>query len=104
MTDTPTRRSPLAPGAVPQPGQVVHWSRLYGAARALAITATAAHWRGPVIVLTADAAAAARCEHELAFFAPDLPRYSMPDWETLPYDRFSPYQDIISERIATLSS
>jgi transcription-repair coupling factor (superfamily II helicase) len=26
----------------------------------------------------------------------------LPDWETLPYDSFSPHQDLISERLATL--
>ncbi len=26
----------------------------------------------------------------------------LPDWETLPYDHFSPHQDLVSERLATL--
>ncbi|WP_410964949.1 hypothetical protein, partial [Salmonella sp. SAL4435] len=39
---------------------------------------------------------------ELRFFAPDLPVLHFPDWETLPYDVFSPHQDIISQRIAAL--
>src|SRR5450830_1946729 len=26
----------------------------------------------------------------------------LPDWETLPYDAFSPHQDLVSERLATL--
>jgi len=39
-----------------------------------------------------------------AFFATgsDCPAFIFPDWETLPYDVFSPYQDIISDRLATL--
>jgi transcription-repair coupling factor (superfamily II helicase) len=37
------------------------------------------------------------------FFGGDcLESLAFPDWETLPYDRFSPYQDIVSERLATL--
>jgi transcription-repair coupling factor (superfamily II helicase) len=39
---------------------------------------------------------------EVAFFAPDLRCAIFPDWETLPYDTFSPHQDLISERLATL--
>jgi hypothetical protein len=38
----------------------------------------------------------------MAFFAPDLRCALFPDWETLPYDTFSPHQDLISERLATL--
>ena len=42
------------------------------------------------------------CEDELPFFAPGLRVAVFPDWETLPYDTFSPHQDLISERLATL--
>ena len=104
MSENALRLSPLQAVAPPAPGQTVQWSRLYGGARALAIATTAAAWSGPVVVIAADAAAATRFEHEIGFFAPALPRLNLPDWETLPYDRFSPYQDITSERIATLSA
>ncbi len=41
----------------------------------------------------------------LGFFArSDLGVVQFPDWETLPYDVFSPYQDIISRRLATLAA
>ena len=53
-------------------------------------------------VVTADASDALRLLNELAFFAPDLRSLLFPDWETLPYDSFSPHQDLISERLATL--
>jgi transcription-repair coupling factor (superfamily II helicase) len=53
-------------------------------------------------VVTADANDAQRLIEELAFFAPDLRCALFPDWETLPYDSFSPHQDLISERLATL--
>ena len=53
-------------------------------------------------IITSDATTAQRLMDEMAFFAPDL-RYALfPDWETLPYDTFSPHQDLISERLATL--
>jgi transcription-repair coupling factor (superfamily II helicase) len=53
-------------------------------------------------IVTADTADAQRIVDELAFFAPDLQTVMFPDWETLPYDTFSPHQDLISERLATL--
>ncbi|MDP1955053.1 MAG: transcription-repair coupling factor [Polaromonas sp.] len=53
-------------------------------------------------IVTADAASAQRLLDELAFFAPALRCALFPDWETLPYDTFSPHQDLISERLATL--
>lgn len=53
-------------------------------------------------IVTADATDAQRLIDELAFFAPQLRCALFPDWETLPYDQFSPHQDLISERLATL--
>ena len=53
-------------------------------------------------IVTADAADARRLLEELPFFAPSLRCALFPDWETLPYDSFSPHQDLISERLATL--
>ena len=53
-------------------------------------------------IITADPADAQRLIDEIGFFAPDLRRAVFPDWETLPYDTFSPHQDLISERLATL--
>ena len=53
-------------------------------------------------ILTADPADAQRLADELLFFAPALRVAVFPDWETLPYDTFSPHQDLVSERLATL--
>jgi transcription-repair coupling factor (superfamily II helicase) len=53
-------------------------------------------------IVTADANDAQRLLDEIAFFAPGLRCALFPDWETLPYDQFSPHQDLISERLATL--
>jgi transcription-repair coupling factor (superfamily II helicase) len=53
-------------------------------------------------IVTGDATDARRLVDEIAFFAPDLRCGLFPDWETLPYDTFSPHQDLISERLATL--
>ncbi|MBP8205441.1 MAG: transcription-repair coupling factor [Giesbergeria sp.] len=58
--------------------------------------------RRTTAIVTADAADAGRLLDELAFFAPGLRCALFPDWETLPYDTFSPHQDLISERLAAL--
>ena len=55
-----------------------------------------------VAIVTAEPADTQRLEAELPFFAPGLRIAVFPDWETLPYDTFSPHQDLISERLATL--
>jgi transcription-repair coupling factor (superfamily II helicase) len=53
-------------------------------------------------IVTAEPADAQRLADELPFFAPALRVALFPDWETLPYDTFSPHQDLISERLSTL--
>jgi transcription-repair coupling factor (superfamily II helicase) len=53
-------------------------------------------------IVTANANDAQRLLEEIPFFAPELRCAIFPDWETLPYDTFSPHQDLISERLATL--
>ena len=79
-----------------------HWGNLPGAAQALAIAEAASAARRFTLLLTADSQSAERLQEELSFFAPELPVLHFPDWETLPYDLFSPHQDIISQRIASL--
>ena len=55
-----------------------------------------------VSLICANAFDAQRLLEEMQFFQPDLACVLFPDWETLPYDGFSPHQDLISERLATL--
>jgi transcription-repair coupling factor (superfamily II helicase) len=79
------------------------WRGLQGNANALALTRAAERHDGPLLILTADESQAWRLEAALRFFASaDLPVLHFPDLETLPYDLFSPHQDILSERLATL--
>ncbi|MBA1272728.1 transcription-repair coupling factor [Stutzerimonas azotifigens] len=78
------------------------WGNLPGAALSLAIAEAASAAQRFTLLLTADSQSAERLEQELGFFAPQLPVLHFPDWETLPYDLFSPHQDIISQRIAAL--
>jgi len=78
------------------------WGNLPGAALSLAIAEAASNANRFTLLITSDSQSAERLQEELGFFAPDLPVLHFPDWETLPYDVFSPHQDIISQRIAAL--
>jgi len=85
------------------------WGRLQGAALAFALASLLERNQQQLyLVLVPDTPSALRLEQELQFFLQDRlqqqPELLMvfPDWETLPYDAFSPHQDIISQRIQTL--
>jgi len=86
-------------------GERLGWRGLHGAAVGLAIAAAARRHPGPLLVMTPDTPAAERLEAELRFFlAAEGPAVSrFPEWETLPYDAFSPHQSICSERLAALA-
>ncbi len=86
---------------LPQPRSRRRYARLAGSADALALARLAAAER-PVAVVSATALDAQRLSEELAWLAPALRICLLPDWETLPYDQFSPHQDLVSERLATL--
>ena len=58
----------------------------------------------PVLLLAEDARQADRLELEVAWFGgPDVPVHHFVDWETLPWDTFSPHQDIVSQRLKVLA-
>jgi transcription-repair coupling factor (superfamily II helicase) len=97
MSDT-LLTSPLNP----RPGDRQYWGQLHGAAASLAVATAAQGLDQPVLWITRDTASARQIEQELRFFAEGLAVLHLPDWETLPYDSFSPHQDIISERLTTL--
>jgi transcription-repair coupling factor (superfamily II helicase) len=81
------------------------YTRLAGSADALALARLAQEEKpraAPLTVITATALDAQRLQEEIRWFAPQLRVCLLPDWETLPYDQFSPHQDLVSERLATL--
>ncbi|MCC7200923.1 MAG: transcription-repair coupling factor, partial [Gammaproteobacteria bacterium] len=89
----------------PSAATAAAWSGLHGSAAALAIVEAAARAQGPAIVLAAGSREADRLAAELRFFAPvDLPVHTFPDYETLPYDPFSPHPDLTSQRLTTLAA
>jgi transcription-repair coupling factor (superfamily II helicase) len=94
-------KSLLSLPALPKPGQRFDLSPLAASADALALAQLARPGQ-LLVVVTASPLEAQRLAEEIAWFAPDLRVHLLPDWETLPYDSFSPHQDLISERLATL--
>lgn len=97
--------SPFHPVCPTKAGFRSHWGRLYGSSYGLVLSSAAEQHDGPVLVITADMAAAQKLEYSLRFYQAgnSVSILKFPDWETLPYDRFSPHQDIISERLTTLA-
>ncbi len=85
-----------------RPGQRYAQPRPPGSGDALLLAALAREARHPLATFCADPLAARRLADEIALFDPDLRVRFLPDWETLPYDSFSPHQDLISERLRTL--
>lgn len=82
------------------------WGQLDGSARALALAAVTQQHSGLVVLITQDTRSATQLEEALTFFLGEdanFPLWHFPDWETLPYDQFSPHQDIISTRLQVLS-
>ena len=88
------------------PGDKNHWGELRAAGRALAVAEAASQYEGLSVLVTETAREAAAQSRTLKFFASgqDLEVLNFPDWETLPYDIFSPHQDIISARLQTLAN
>ena len=94
----------LAPPLPRKAGERLLWGRVQGAARGLAVAEAARKWPKPVVAVTRNLQEARQLEHELTFFLGDeaLPILHFPDWETLPYDVFSPLPELVSERLLTL--
>lgn len=85
--------------------RLVKWGQLYGAAASLRLSEAAVRMNAPLIVVAANAREVSRLEDELRFFAPPTLRIeTLPGWETLPYDVFSPHPDIVSQRLRLLAT
>ncbi len=99
-----TPANPLQPTLPTQPNERLRWGELYGSSRALAIASAARDASGLTLVIAEDARSATELERELAFFLgrEALPILNFPDWETLPYDIFSPLPELVSQRLLTL--
>ena len=105
----------VAPPAPVKPADHRHWGQLHGSSDALAICESAREHFGLTLVITRSTEEAIRLEQAMRFYlglptdedqpaitSDGLELLSLPDWETLPYDLFSPHQDITSRRIRAL--
>jgi transcription-repair coupling factor (superfamily II helicase) len=95
--------NPFSPSTPSKAGDRRFWGQLNNSNQALAIASAAQQHTGLTLVITKDTLSAQRLEEEIGFFAEELPVLHLPDWEILPYDTFSPHQDIISQRLFTFS-
>ncbi len=102
MNQTSLLCSTLNPPEFDKPGNRQRWGALFGSSQSLAIASAAEKSNKLTVVIANDTASALRLEQELKFYGQGLEVLHFPDWETLPYDNFSPHQDIISERLSTL--
>ena len=105
MTDPKNPALPVPP--LPRGSQSRAWWRAPASPTALAwsIASAALAHEGPLLVVARDNHEAHQLEadlHTLLGTAGDLPVVAFPDWETLPYDQFSPHPDIVSQRLSAL--
>ncbi|BET44104.1 transcription-repair coupling factor [Atlantibacter hermannii] len=84
-----------------KPGDQRQLGELTGAACATEVAEMAERHAGPVVLIAPDMQNALRLHDEIRQFT-DSMVMNLADWETLPYDSFSPHQDIISSRLSTL--
>ncbi|MEO7073452.1 MAG: transcription-repair coupling factor, partial [Rhodanobacter sp.] len=92
----------LLPALPTTPKQRRYWTPPNGSARALLIAEAARMHSGLVVAVTRDTQRARALESELQVFTEHLPVLHFPDWETLPYEAFSPQPGVVSQRISTL--
>jgi len=85
-------------------GERIQFPSFSGSSDALLLARLAQERQTLLTVLTANAGDAQRLLDEIPWFAQGLRVRLLPDWETLPYDSFSPHHDLVSERLATLYS
>lgn len=100
-------RTPYPAPPLPRAGQLRAWWRAPASPTALAwyLAQAARAQDAPLLVITRDNHGANQLEADLQTLLggdPALPVVAFPDWETLPYDRFSPHPDIISQRLSAL--
>lgn len=106
MPASAEQRSIFTPPVPARPGDKIQWGSLYGNALSIAVASAAKLHESVTLVVAPDTATVDRLERDIALFlqgeeqAPDVLRFA--DWETLPYDSFSPHQDIISQRMRAL--
>ncbi|HLB56542.1 MAG TPA: transcription-repair coupling factor [Coxiellaceae bacterium] len=98
--------NPLQPPIPTENDNLITWDNLSGAAITLSIANLSEVQNRPIIVITPDVQTAEKYFYELKFFLNGSEKETVllfPDRETLPYDHFSPHEDLTSERLRILS-
>lgn len=97
----PTSSAPRLPGSA---GNTATWCNIANpTGLAWALHQAHRQHQGPMLIIADDTQTAVQLEQDLRFFTDEHTEVLLlPDWETLPYDSFSPHQDIVSQRITTL--
>ncbi len=106
MRDTLLNSSLLNP-PLPEKNRNVTWSGLHGSAVGMALAEAANKYNGVLVVVVEDQHQLEILEAEIRYFhnnQSEIPVMIFPGWECLPYDVFSPHQDIISERLKLLDA
>ncbi|MCY3640704.1 MAG: transcription-repair coupling factor, partial [Gammaproteobacteria bacterium] len=82
--------------------RTVRWGQLYGSAQSLAASQVLDQHQGSICFVTESASAADTVEQEFGFFSPEVRLRRFCDYETLPYDAFSPPPELLAERLSVL--
>ncbi|MCB1800683.1 MAG: transcription-repair coupling factor [Gammaproteobacteria bacterium] len=103
----PQRQADVNPAVLPLPDQhqrEIRWGHCIGAATGHSVAIAVQAATRPIVVVTHDVQSAARLAEEIRFFLADdsISLLTFPDWETLPYDVFSPLPELVSQRLLTL--
>jgi len=98
-TKSVTILSPLYPD---KQTRKVSWAQLHGCSQDLLIANAAKEYKGLIVLVTPDSHSAYMAEANIGFFSELENIHIFPDWETLPYDVFSPHEDLISDRLKAL--
>ena len=80
----------------------ISWAQLHGCSQDLLIANAAKEYKGLIVLVTPDSHSAYTAEANIRFFSELENIHIFPDWETLPYDVFSPHEDLISDRLKAL--
>lgn len=78
------------------------WQNLQASAQGFILAKLCNQSKKTLVVFCKNANECLELENEINFFAPSIEVLTFPDWEILPYDRFSPQKDIVSMRLLTL--
>lgn len=95
--------NPLTPPLPSPKDNQLNWKDITPAAASLSIVSLAKTLKKPIILFAPDTQSAEKTLHEIRFFSGgEIPVHFFPDWETLPYDHFSPHSDLTSDRLLNL--